>query len=286
MADIKQDLLGLEYSASFTLQGIQEADINLELPPVSGGSATVYGTVTDGTDPLADATVKLFDSTGAPFQHTLTDASGQYSMSGIPAGTYTIAAVKDGYRLSGALGVTLAASDTTQMNLTCTADATLTLGAIAGTITTLVGTGLTPMAGAKITLKDSNGAVVASTYSADDGEFLFYDVADGLYTMLASAEGYLTSAPMAVTITGGSIANVTMSLTVDTRTYNGTVSGVIRDQKGTAVAGCFVGLYQITGTGAGATETLIATTKTNAEGKYLFGGVVGGQYLVKAKLEQ
>ena len=154
------------------------------------------------------------------------------------------------------------------------------------TITTLVGTGLTPMAGAKITLKDSNGAVVASTYSADDGEFLFYDVADGLYTMLASAEGYLTSAPMAVTITGGSIANVTMSLTVDTRTYNGTVSGVIRDQKGTAVAGCFVGLYQITGTGAGATETLIATTKTNAEGKYLFGGVVGGQYLVKAKLEQ
>ena len=159
-------------------------------------------------------------------------------------------------------------------------------GAIAGTITTLVGTGLTPMAGAKITLKDSNGAVVASTYSADDGEFLFYDVADGLYTMLASAEGYLTSAPMAVTITGGSIANVTMSLTVDTRTYNGTVSGVIRDQKGTAVAGCFVGLYQITGTGAGATETLIATTKTNAEGKYLFGGVVGGQYLVKAKLEQ
>ena len=220
MADIKQDLLGLEYSASFTLQGIQEADINLELPPVSGGSATVYGTVTDGTDPLADATVKLFDSTGAPFQHTLTDASGQYSMSGIPAGTYTIAAVKDGYRLSGALGVTLAASDTTQMNLTCTADATLTLGAIAGTIT------------------------------------------------------------------GGSIANVTMSLTVDTRTYNGTVSGVIRDQKDTAVAGCFVGLYQITGTGAGATETLIATTKTNAEGKYLFGGVVGGQYLVKAKLEQ
>ena len=115
-------------------------------------------------------------------------------------------------------------------------------GAIAGTITTLVGTGLTPMSGAKITLKDSNGAVVASTYSADDGEFLFYDVADGLYTMLASAEGYLTSAPMAVTITGGSIANVTMSLTVDTRTYNGTASGVIRDQKGTAVAGCFVGL--------------------------------------------
>lgn len=68
MADIKQDLLGLECSPSFELQGIQEADINLELPPAPGGTATVYGTVTDGTAPLADATVKLFDSTGAPFQ--------------------------------------------------------------------------------------------------------------------------------------------------------------------------------------------------------------------------
>lgn len=286
MADIKQDLLALEYSPSFTLEGIQEANVNLQLPPVSAGFATVYGTVTDGATPLADATVKLFDSTGAPFQHTLTDAAGQYTLNDVPAGTYTISAVKDGYLLSAPMGVTLSVSDTTQVNLTCTADATLALGTIAGTITTLVGTDLVPLAGAKITLKDSKDTMVASTYSADDGEFLFYDVADGLYTLLASAEGYLTSAPMAVTITGGSIANVTMSMTVDTRTYSGTVSGIIRDQKGTAVAGCFVGSYQVTGTGATAVETLIATTKTNAEGKYLFGGVTGGQYLVKAKLEQ
>lgn len=33
-------------------------------------------------------------------------------------------------------------------------------------------------------------------------------------------------------------------------------------------------------------ETLVATTKTNSEGKYLFGGVLAGDYLVKAKLEQ
>lgn len=286
MADIKQDLLGLEYSASFTPQGIQEADINLELPPVSGGSATVYGTVTDGTDPLADATVKLFDSTGAPFQHTLTDAAGNYTLNNVPAGTYTISAVKNGYLLSVPRGISLTNSSTTQIALTCIAEPTLALGTIAGVLTTTEGSVVTPLAGAKLTLKDSSDTVVATTYSADDGEFLFYDVADGTYTVLASAEGYLTSAPMTVTITGGSIANVTMSLTVDTRTYSGTVSGIIRDQKGAAVAGCFVGLYQVTGIGSAAVETLIATTKTNAEGKYLFGGVTGGQYLVKAKLER
>ena len=77
-----------------------------------------------------------------------------------------------------------------------------------------------------------------------------------------------------------------MTMEVDARTYNGTVSGVIRNASGAAVAGCFVGLYQVTRVGETSVETLIATTKTNAEGKYLFGGVIGGQYLVKAKLER
>ena len=85
-----------------------------------------------------------------------------------------------------------------------------------------------------------------------------------------------------MTILNGSIANVSMSMQVDSRTYNGTVSGIIRDQSGNVVAGCFVGLFQI----VDGRETLIATTKTNAEGKYLFGGVTGGQYVVKAKLNQ
>ena len=63
---------------------------------------------------------------------------------------------------------------------------------------------------------------------------------------------------------------------------------MVRNALGSAVAGCFVGLYQVTkDTQTGATtEKLVAVTKTNAEGKYLFGGVSGGQYLVKAKLEQ
>ena len=87
-------------------------------------------------------------------------------------------------------------------------------------------------------------------------------------------------------IAGGSIANVTMSMTVDSRTYNGTVSGMIRDNTGAAVAGCLVGLYQVVTVAGVSQELLIATTKTNDAGKFLFGGVTGGEYLVKAKLEQ
>ena len=167
-----------------------------------------------------------------------------------------------------------------------TLSAMFLLGAIAGVLTTVTLQGVVPLAGAKVTLQDSKGTVVASTYTAGDGEFLFYDVADGVYSLLATADGYLTARPTAVTIANGAIANVSMTLEVDARTYNGTVSGVIRNASGAAVAGCFVGLYQITQVGETKVETLVATTKTNGEGKYLFGGVTGGQYMVKAKLEQ
>lgn len=282
MADITQDLLQLQYSQSFPISGMQEADINLVLPPVPTATATVFGTVTDGTDPIPDATVKLFDSLGAPYQHTVTDKNGAYTLEGIPAGTYMVAGVKEGYLLSDSMGVILSGGDTTQVNLVCTPDASLALGSIAGVVQTLVNLVQTPLAGAKITLRNAANEVVATTYSVDDGEFAFYDLADGAYTLMASATGYFSTAPMAVTILGGSIANVTLTMVVDSRTYNGTVSGIIRDQKGNAVAGCFVGLFQVT---AGQ-ELLIATTKTNADGKYLFGGVTGGEYLVKAKMNQ
>lgn len=287
MADVKTDLLSLQYSQNFTIEGLQEANVDLELSPASQQRATVFGVVTDGTLPVEGATVKLFDSAGLPFMHTITDAAGAYSLTGIPAGTYSLGAVKDGYRLSDAAGVTLSASATTQMDLLLTADVTLALGAIAGVLTAMdLGGKTTPLGGAKITLRDSLGMEAAVTYTAADGEFAFYDVADGVYTLMASAEGYRAVAPVTATILKGSIANVELSMTVDLRTYNGTVSGLIRDGAGRAVAGCFVGLYQVI-TDAGVTrEQLVSVTKTNAAGKYLFGGVGAGEYLVKAKLEQ
>lgn len=289
MAEMKQDLLTLKYSQDFVIEGMQEADIDLNLNPASEISASIHGKVTDGTKPIPNATVKLFDSKGLPYKHTLTDENGNYSMDGVPSGTYSVGSVKNGYRLSDAVGVTLSDTDTTEINLTCIPDETLSLGAIAGVLNIgeHEGEDTIPLAGAKITLFDINGEVVAATYTVADGEFAFYDVADGRYTLLSSADGYLPASPMNVTITGGSIANITMSMTVDSRTFNGTVSGIIRDNNGHAVAGCFVGLYQvIKGENGKTKETLVATTKTNAAGKYLFGSVTGGNYLVKAKLNK
>ena len=288
MADIKQDFLGLKYSEDFSITGLEEANVDLNLDPVTQTGGTVYGTVTDGTVPIPDATVKLFDSKGMPYKHTITGEDGTYILSEIPQGTYSLGAVKDGYLLSDAAGVTLSGTDTIKADLVCIADETLNLGAIAGILSLTNGDGTrTPLGGVKITLNNTVESAVATTYTADDGEFAFYDVADGVYTLLATAEGYVATAAITATITNGSIENVDMTMTVDSRTYSGTVSGIIRDSSGNTVAGCFVGLYQLTATEDGTVrEMLVATTKTNQAGQYLFGGVSGGQYIVKAKMDQ
>ena len=276
--------MSLQYSTNFQIDGVEEANINLELSTAPITTATVYGIVTNGTNPIPDATVKLFDSAGMPYKHTLTDSEGAFSLTDIPSGTYSIAAVAEGYRLSDAVGVTLTAGNAMQTELICEADTTLSLGAIAGILMVNNEQGANiPLGGGKITLKDENGVTVAATYTAADGEFAFYDVEDGIYTLISSADGYLPSSNMNVIIKNGSIANISMSMVADSRTYSGTVSGIIRNKTGQTVAGCFVGLYEIVTEGNTKSEKLIAVTKTNMAGKYMFGNVIGGNYIVKAK---
>ena len=43
MPEIKKDLLNLQYSENFEIQGIQEANIDLELTPSAPSAGTVYG---------------------------------------------------------------------------------------------------------------------------------------------------------------------------------------------------------------------------------------------------
>ena len=134
MAEIT-DLLKLNYSQSFDIQGMQEADINLSLSPAVPAAATVYGTVTDGTNPLPNATVKLFDSQGVPYRQVLTDTEGAYAFTNVPAGTYTVAAACAGHLMSPGAGLTLTGGDSLQVPLVCAPETTLSLGAIAGLVT-------------------------------------------------------------------------------------------------------------------------------------------------------
>ncbi|MET0626323.1 MAG: Ig-like domain repeat protein, partial [Pyrinomonadaceae bacterium] len=81
-----------------------------------GDGGTISGTVTDGTNPLVGATVALGTRT------TTTDASGNYSFTDIPAGTYpSITASLAGYSSSTTTNVVVNDAATTTVNFTLTA---------------------------------------------------------------------------------------------------------------------------------------------------------------------
>lgn len=63
----------------------------------------------------------------------------------------------------------------------------------------------------------------------------------------------------------------------------GTISGII-SHNSVIIPNAFVGLYKIDTEKN--TEQLVATTKTNESGIYMFGSVESGNYKVKAKLNK
>ncbi len=284
MANLQRDLLSLQYSQGIDVSGMQEQVVNLMLEDAKDIETNINGTVTDGDEPVWKATVKVFDRNGNPFMHTVTEEDGKYSFEGLPVGTYSVAVACEGYRLSSAQSTSLSAGDTVTLNFSISRDDTLKLGTVTGVVTK-GNDEKTPLGGVKISLIDNTEKTIAATYTANDGEFAFYDLQNGQYKIIATSQGYVPSNPVTVNITNGSIVNTTISLFVNDETNKGTVNGVITNSKGQIVAGCFVGLYRIVKNENGTTdESLIARTKTNAQGQYLFGNVGTGNYVVKAKM--
>lgn len=76
-ADIKQDLLSLQYSTSFSLSGMEEANIDLQLSVAPPPPSTLTGVVTDGETPVADAK---------------TNSEGKYLFGGVLAGEHLVKA--------------------------------------------------------------------------------------------------------------------------------------------------------------------------------------------------
>lgn len=283
MDEIKKDLLNLNYSAQFNIANYEEQNVDLVLEDASIPTSTITGLVLDVEgNPVANATIKIFDSEGNPFLHTVTDDKGAYSFIGLRSGSYSISCVKEGYVLTVPENIYLQEEETKTYNFRVASDSSLSLCSIAGHILKNDETN-EPISDAIIHLLNPiTRETIATTISADDGEYVFYDVAEGDYALVANKISYKVSTDTLVTAKNNSIINVDIKLSLNPIENLGTVSGRITN-KGVFVANAFVGLYSI---GEDGKEKLVATTKTNAEGIYMFGKVEGGKYKVKAKLNK
>jgi hypothetical protein len=152
---------------------------------------------------------------------TTTDTNGNYALSNLAAGSYTLTPSRSGYTFSPtSRSVSITSANVTGQNFTGTA--TVTTYAVSGTITTSTGTAIS---GVSV----SNGSSTTTTNSS--GVYTFSGMANGTYTITPSLSGYTFSpTSRSVSVSG---ANVTG------QNFTGTAasSGATALSNGVGVAG-------------------------------------------------
>jgi uncharacterized membrane protein len=225
---------------------------NLSLTEVAGLPGSITGSVTDaeGGSPIAGATVS--DGT----RTVTTDATGEYTIADVPAGTYQVTASKEGYQSSSTTVNVLSGSS-------AVADLALTAAMLPGSITGSVtdAENGSPIAGATV----NDGTRTTTTDAA--GEYTIADVPAGSHEVTASKEGYQSSS-MTVNVLSGSSAVANLSLTEVV--LPGSITGLVTDaEDGLPIAGATVS----DGT---------RTVTTDTSGEYTIADVPPGTYQVTA----
>ena len=176
-------------SQTVTINGAHALGINFVASTVS---YTVSGTVAGAPN---DAVVL----SGANTYNTVTDASGNYTFTGVVNGSYTVTPSAAGFTVSPASQpVTVNGANVTGVNFTATAQAFNISGTISGG------------AGATVTL---SGGASATTTADSSGNYSFAGYPNGSYTITPAKTGLVfTPASIAATVQGANITNANFTV--------------------------------------------------------------------------
>ena len=229
-------------------------------PGSSGG--LVRGYVRDASGlPIAGVSLTLIDLAGGQIGRGETRSDGSYSMLTPGAGSYFLIARARGHHPQ-AITVNVADEPVT-IAIMLTGLAQLTgYVRIAG--------GAEPVPSALVTLLDTRGEVVASTTTDQHGQYRFPELVGGSYTLAASASPFQ---PAARLVTVAETGVTTQDIELSAGAYiRGTAWG---GQDRRAVADIRVVLTDSEG-------NVVAVTRTDSAGEYLFSDVPEGNYTVTA----
>ena len=201
--------------------GDQKTGVNFQLSAAPG---TITGQVTDTSGAaVAGATVTATTTTsGSSFRKVadnLTDSNGNYTISNLPAGSYTLTATKATFTQVGTppvvpvtAGVTTAPPTTPVIQLKPAVNVTLN-----GTVFANAHV----LAGATVTITRPDGTTAAGPFTTDANGAFTTSLTQGQYTITASFTGFQTTSQTVNVQSDPTTVTLTLSVQPATHTFTG-----------------------------------------------------------------
>lgn len=275
----------IEQSIEIESEGREETRTDLQLEVNADKEVgVVSGTVVDTEgNPVPNATVKLNTATIQPYAHTSTNAQGKFTITKVAAGSYLIAAIKEGYLLSTPISITVVQNKTTTVTIELASDPKANKNIVFGIVKSNINNNPVNQAVVQLYKKEAEENVyIGVSITNPQGQYLFINLDDGDYFVSASKIGYITTETLPINVSGKQYLPQDVILTSDPSANTGVICGIITDKAtGLPVPNALVALYSI----VGEVETIMKLTETNVEGKYLFGDIETGKYRIKSTVQ-
>ncbi|WP_040775232.1 MFS transporter [Nocardia pneumoniae] len=225
-----------------------------------GRSLSGYVHRADG-HPVASAALTLIDQRGRQAARASGGSDGRYVVGAPEAGNYVLIVSAAGHQ-PAALNVTLA-DRPQQVDITL-----LGSSEVSGVVRSR--THGEPLPGATVTLTDPDGEVVGSATAASDGAYVCHGVVPGAYTLVAIAEHMRPSATTLTVPDNGPLRH-----DIDLAPM-AVLTGTAWSDDGRAVSDVQISVLDTAG-------VLIATTRTDENGRYLVTDLAEGDYTIVAR---
>ncbi len=229
-------------STTITLAlGQNPTNINFTL---SENFALITGSVKGiNDDGLAGAEVNLSGENGGG--SAITDDGGNYTLSGLIGGTYTLNVALDQHSDSVITNYTIRDGESKVVNFVLySLD-----GKISGTVkdadANLIGS-------ATVTLTNTVTSEQKTTLSTTDGTYEFAGIEFGTYELGAIKSGYIESSQFTATITQAT-PEVTVSIN-DLVAKNSSITGIVKDDSGLLIAEADISIYSDAGSGGAVSD--------------------------------
>ena len=211
--------------------------------------------------PVASAVVTVTSAEGRQVARAMATPDGRYRVAGLPQAPLTVIVSARGHEPAAA-ALMVPAGALAERDFVLTGS-----GGLAGTVRS-AGPDGAPLPGAKVIVSDQAGNVVASAVTGGDGGFTVSGAAAGIYTITATAPGHLPASQEIEM--NGHPGTAQLALAPEREVY-----GLVRTPSGEPVAGIPV-------TAATAAGEIVATTTTDAHGRYRLTGLGDGEHVLVA----